>query len=245
MENNKDEEVIEVVSANNNVNMGPRNDMALAGFICSISGFITCGIVSIVGLFLSISGLKKANELNGDRKGLAIAGIVMGAVETVMLMVSLFLFILFFGTFKDTIESDIKEGVNEEWNEMIEEKAYDVSFRDADDNLLMTSNVIDKAEVSTDSDGNPAIKLIIKNRSLLYEITSDLSKKDDNTMVIWYDFNRDIDSYERESYFCGKSYSNCLSAASVTQGSSSDIIIKGNYTRSEVEDIVKYINNNQ
>ena len=60
------------------------NGMAIGGFVCSLLGFlgVLCcgGLLSIVGLILSIIGLKKAKELDGAGKGLAIAGIVLGAL---------------------------------------------------------------------------------------------------------------------------------------------------------------------
>ena len=37
-----------------------KNNQAIAGFVCSLCGILTCGISSIVGLVLSIIGLKKS-----------------------------------------------------------------------------------------------------------------------------------------------------------------------------------------
>ncbi len=58
------------------------NGMAVGGFVCSLIGLLLCcgGIVSIVGLILSIIGLNKSKQLNGAGKGLAIAGIILGAI---------------------------------------------------------------------------------------------------------------------------------------------------------------------
>ena len=53
------------------------NGMAIAGFVCS---FFAC----VVGLVLSIIGLKQVNETGERGRGLAIAGIVIGAVNTVL-----------------------------------------------------------------------------------------------------------------------------------------------------------------
>lgn len=50
-----------------------RNTIGLLGFIFSF-------IVPLAGLILSIIGLNKANELDGDRKGLSKAGIIISAV---------------------------------------------------------------------------------------------------------------------------------------------------------------------
>ena len=53
------------------------NSMALAGFICSF-------FVSLVGLILSIIGYRKSKELNGEGRGLAIAGIIISIVSMVL-----------------------------------------------------------------------------------------------------------------------------------------------------------------
>ena len=56
-----------------------KKSLSTAGFICSLCGFITCGITSIVGLVLSIIGLSNSKK-EGQSDGLAIAGIVIGAL---------------------------------------------------------------------------------------------------------------------------------------------------------------------
>lgn len=40
-----------------------KNVIALAGFICSVCGFITCGLSSIVGVVLSLIGLNKSKKV--------------------------------------------------------------------------------------------------------------------------------------------------------------------------------------
>ena len=52
---------------------------SIAGFVCSLCGFITCGISSIVGLILSIIGLVKSRK-NGYTNGFAVAGIVISCI---------------------------------------------------------------------------------------------------------------------------------------------------------------------
>ncbi len=89
----KNEEIIQTVKVDNTV-ASPKNNMAIAGFVCSLCGLITCGIVSIVGLILSIVGLKKSGEMNGEGKGLAIAGVVIGAIETVLMIITIIFLII-------------------------------------------------------------------------------------------------------------------------------------------------------
>ena len=61
------------------------NGLAIAGFVMSIvSVFLCCGILNVPGLILSIVGLVKAKDYNGDGKGLAIAGIIISAIVIVI-----------------------------------------------------------------------------------------------------------------------------------------------------------------
>lgn len=122
-----------------------------------------------------------------------------------------------------------------------------LTFRDTDDNLLMTSDVLsDKvaARVGQDSSGKPAVALSIKDKDKFYDITSEVSSRTDgkNMIVIWLDYNEMTDSYSKDSSLCGSSYSNCLSAATVSQGFASDVIIQGNFTQDEVQNLVDLIN---
>lgn len=119
-----------------------------------------------------------------------------------------------------------------------------LSFRDTDDNLLMNSNVLKAggAKVSEDSSGNPAVLLSVKNKDKFYEVTNKVKDYKNNMLVIWLDFDEMKDSYSKESGSCGTSGSNCLSAATVSQGFASDVIIQGNFTDTEVSNLVDLIN---
>ena len=119
-----------------------------------------------------------------------------------------------------------------------------LSFRDTDDNLLMTSDVLVSggARVSEDSSGNPAVLLSIKDRNEFYKVTNEVKDYDQNMIVIWLDYDESVDSYASEGAMCGTSESNCLSAATVSQGFASDVIIQGNFTEDEVENLVDLIN---
>ena len=119
-----------------------------------------------------------------------------------------------------------------------------LSFRDTDNNLLMTSDVLKAggAKVSQDDAGRPAVALSVTDKDKFYEVTSAISKKESNRIVIWLDFNEMTDSYEKEGSLCGTSESNCLSAATVSQGFASDVIIQGNFTIEEVTNLVDLIN---
>lgn len=118
----------------------------------------------------------------------------------------------------------------------------DISFRDTKDNLLMNSSVIRSAKLGSDNYGKPAISLNIRDKDKFLEVTTDISKKTDNVIVIWRDFKEGTDSYSSIKDTCGDEGSNCLSAASVTQGFSSDVIITGNFTTEEAKSLSAAIN---
>ena len=119
-----------------------------------------------------------------------------------------------------------------------------LSFRDTEDNLLMTSEVLKagKAKIGQDSAGNPAVALSVKDKKKFYDVTNEVSKRENNYIVIWLDYNQMTDSYAKEGNSCGTTGSNCLSAAKVSQGFASDVIIQGNFTLEEVKNLVDLIN---
>lgn len=119
-----------------------------------------------------------------------------------------------------------------------------LTFRDSEDNLLMTSDVLEAggARVTTDSSGRPAVALSVKDKDTFYKVTNAVKDYENNMIVIWLDFNEMTDSYANEGSMCGTSESNCLSAATVSQGFASDVIIEGNFTEEEVTNLVDLIN---
>ena len=118
-----------------------------------------------------------------------------------------------------------------------------LTFRDTNDKLLMNSDVLKSggARVSQDENGRPAVSLQIKDKEKFLSVTTAISQTEDKTIVIWLDFNG-MASYNLEKEKCGTNGSACLSAATVSQGFSSDVIIQGNFTNEEVENLVNLIN---
>ena len=120
---------------------------------------------------------------------------------------------------------------------------YVLSFRDSADNLLMTSSVLKgSAKVTMDSYGKPAVSLSIKDTDTFSKVTGDISKKMNNVIVIWLDYDENKDSYSKEKDKCGTAESKCKSAARVEQAFSSDVIIQGNFTKEEAETLAENIN---
>lgn len=118
-----------------------------------------------------------------------------------------------------------------------------LSFRDYNDNLLMTSEVLGgSAKETTDTMGRPAVSLSIKDTSTFYDVTKKVSTMTNNIIVIWLDYDENTDSYVKERGLCGSSTSHCLSAATVDRGFASDVIISGNFTKKEAKTLVDLIN---
>ena len=125
--------------------------------------------------------------------------------------------------------------------------AGELSFRDSSDKKLMDKTVLSSgtaAKISQDDKGKPAILLNVKDKDLFYKVTDQISKTDDKLIVIWLDFVQGEDKYKDAT--CGEfddlNNAKCLSAATVSQGFSSNVIIQGNFTEEQVKDLVDLIN---
>ena len=125
-----------------------------------------------------------------------------------------------------------------------------LSFRDVNDNLLMTSDVLGRngatAEPNQQKPATYQVKLSIKNTAKFYDVTKELSKKEqpNNLMVTWLDFEDGKDSYESQKENCGNDGNmKCISAAGVNEGlSSSDVVITGNFSQEEAQKLAELIN---
>ena len=133
-----------------------------------------------------------------------------------------------------------------------------LSFRDSNNNLLMTSDVLTSkgASEGQSSTGMPAVALSIAKKDEFYRVTKKISQAEDQLIVIWLDYedglslttstigNRNAYGYQENGKFveCGSSNSRCLSAATVKEAFSSDVIIQGSFTKDEVKRLVDYIN---
>ena len=62
----------------------PNNGLATGGFVCSLIGLLALPPLAILGLILSGVGLGRSRELQAG-KGLAIAGLVLGALGLCLL----------------------------------------------------------------------------------------------------------------------------------------------------------------
>ena len=119
-----------------------------------------------------------------------------------------------------------------------------ISFRDVNDKLLMDSTVIKSARLGYDESNRPAISLQVADKLKFLEATTEISNRDEGEriMVIWYNFENGVNSYAKDKATCGEEGSVCLSAATVSQGFSSDVIITGNFDKDEATRIASNIN---
>lgn len=131
-------------------------------------------------------------------------------------------------------------------------RAASLTFRDVNDNLLMTSDVISGAKLSQDQTGRPAIGLTVSDKEKFYKVTKQVSEMDsskgENRIVIWLDFEEGSDRYTDYQYRCNVkedtkiSNVKCLSAATVPQAFSDDVIIQGDFTQEDAKTLVEFIN---
>ena len=138
-------------------------------------------------------------------------------------------------------------------NKYYKESKNILTFRDTQDNILMTSDVISKAEpIQNEKTGENEISLTVKDKDKFYEVTKKVSESEDPYIVIWINFDETKDSYYKYDEYkniigkekCGNlKESHCLSSAAIRQGFASDVVIQGKFTLEETKEIVSKINN--
>ena len=124
-----------------------------------------------------------------------------------------------------------------------------LSMRDTEDNLLLSSDVFGRGGATLEQNSKTfqyQVKLDIKDTEKFYEITKKISKKPngENLIVIWLDFVEGLDSYENEKTTCGKDANmKCISSAYVNEAlNSNSVVIEGNFTKEEAQNLVDLIN---
>ena len=77
----------------------PNNAMAVAALVLGILTFVCLGpIAGILAIIFGFLGLKKANEMGGTGKGMALAGLILGAVGTIISIILFVVFVVLAGT---------------------------------------------------------------------------------------------------------------------------------------------------
>lgn len=124
-----------------------------------------------------------------------------------------------------------------------------LSFRDTEDNLLLTSDVLGRGGASLSQNSKTfayQVKLDIADVEDFYYVTKELSEKSDgnNMMVTWLDFDENTDSFEKYKDTCGKDGNmKCISAAYVNDAlSSKEVVIEGGFTKEQAQNLADLIN---
>lgn len=120
-----------------------------------------------------------------------------------------------------------------------------LSFRDADDNLILDGSDLKEGKAKGDFNGEtqaPVVTLEMKDPNKFGEVTAELSRKPapDNVLVIWLDFEEGVDSYKEEVVKPDPAF---VSAPRVTTKiNSSNVEISGNFTVEETKDLAGILN---
>ena len=119
-----------------------------------------------------------------------------------------------------------------------------LTFRNSSDELLMASDVLDSPGASLDYNqaGKPVVALKIKDNDTFYRVTDSVSNSNDQLIVIWLDFDESKHSFENMKEECGTSNAACISSATVREAFSSNVVIEGNFTKEEAQELVDLIN---
>lgn len=119
-----------------------------------------------------------------------------------------------------------------------------LTFRDADDNLILDGSDLKEGKAKSDfsENGSPVVTLEMKDSNKFGEVTSELSQKPipNNVLVIWLDFEEGVDSYAEE---VEKSDPAFVSAPRVSQTiNSSNVEISGDFTVDETKELAGILN---
>jgi hypothetical protein len=83
----------------------PTNGLAITSFVIGIVAIVLCWIpildliLSVPALILGVLGMSKANQTGGSGKGLAISGLVLGAIASAMTVLVIILYLTFRTTY--------------------------------------------------------------------------------------------------------------------------------------------------
>lgn len=109
---------------NNNENNKRTNTISIVGFILSF-------FIGIIGLILSIIGLKKSKEYNSG-KGLSIAGIIISTLNIIATIFILIISLLFYSTFNMFVK--VKDKVIDIGNDLTNEYLCSISYECKENN---------------------------------------------------------------------------------------------------------------
>ncbi len=117
-----------------------------------------------------------------------------------------------------------------------------LTFRNTESTLLMNASVLKSPGASLDYDktsGKPVVALAIKDNDTFYRVTKEVSESTDQLITIWLDWEEG-DAFTTET--CGRGKTKCVSYATVEQAFSSNVVIRGNFSEAEAQELIDFIN---
>lgn len=117
-----------------------------------------------------------------------------------------------------------------------------LTFRNTENEELMNASVLKSPGASLDYDktsGKPVVALSIKDNETFYKVTKQVSESSDQLITIWLDFEQG-DTFSPET--CGRGNTKCVSYATVEEGFANNVVIKGNFTEEEANELIDFIN---
>ena len=78
------------------------NGLAIASLVCSLASPLFCYFPSVVGIVLGVVALNQIKQTGQDGRGLALAGIIVGAAVIALAVIGIVLYILFFAAYVGT-----------------------------------------------------------------------------------------------------------------------------------------------
>ncbi|KGX83524.1 SecDF P1 head subdomain-containing protein [Pontibacillus marinus] len=140
------------------------------------------------------------------------------------------------------LQEDISDERFEELKTMIQ-SGKELSFRDHQDNLMLSQDIIKKGSAESEETGNgqPVVTFSLTSEEKFYEVTSKISntKKPNNVLVMWFGYEEG-QTYLEERDKEDPAY---LSAPKVNQRlKTSKVQITGNFTKEETHKLAEKIN---
>lgn len=117
-----------------------------------------------------------------------------------------------------------------------------LTFRNTSDEEVMNASVLSSPGASLDYDrqtGKPVVALKIKDNDTFYRVTKAISESSDQLITIWLDYEEG-DSYKTAN--CGETSTKCISSATVKEGFSGNVVIQGNFSEEDAQELVDLIN---
>lgn len=142
----------------------PTNGLAVASLISSLV-FCLGALSGITAIILGVLGRKKAKEMNGAGEGMATAGIIIGAITTVLSLIWIVILILGVATATTTTNS-ISKSIDKANKEIAKsQKKYDEEKKRNGDKAKASDYDVTAPDVQVGSYGYVTYKAYLENKA--------------------------------------------------------------------------------